>query len=105
MSTDNQDLVLDATDPLVRAHGVLQIPQRFAQQADHLDQDPLGLAAGCHNRLAAAQRAYSQHATVCALVALAGDVRRIADQLDHGRPPTLAHTRASGGHKPPEVAR
>jgi hypothetical protein len=72
MSIDNQDLMLDATDPLARAHRALRIIQ--------------------------------QHAAVCALVALAGDVRRIADQLDHGRTPTLAHPRGSGGHQPPEVA-
>jgi hypothetical protein len=104
MSIDNQDRVLDATDPLARAHGALRIIQRFAQEADRLDPDPLSLADGRSNRLAAAQRAYSQHAAVCALVALAGDVRRIADQLDHGRTPTLAHPRASGGHKPPKRA-
>jgi hypothetical protein len=104
MSIDNQDLVLDATDPLARAHRALRIIQRFAQEADQLDPVPLSLADGRYNRLASAQRAYSQHAAVCALVALAGDVRRIADQLDHGRTPTLAHPQGSGGHKPPEVA-
>jgi hypothetical protein len=105
MSIDNDDLVLDATDPLARAHRALRIIQRFAQQADRLDQDPMSLADGRYNRLAAAQRAYSEHAAVCALVALAGDVRRIADQLDQDRTPTIARTQGSGGHRPPEVAR
>jgi hypothetical protein len=104
MSIDNQNLVLDATDPLARAHRTLQIIQRLTQEADQLDPDPLSLADGRYHRLAAAQRAYSQHAAVCALVALAGDVRRIADQLDHGRTPTLAHPQESGGHQPPKVA-
>jgi hypothetical protein len=86
MSIDNQDLVLDATDPLARARGALRIVHRFAEQADRLDDDPLSLVDGRHQRLAAAQRAYTHHAVASALVALAGDVRRIADQLEQRRP-------------------
>lgn len=85
MSIDNEDLVLDATDPLVRAQGALRTIRRFAEQADRLDDDPMSLVDGRYNRLAAAQRVYTEHAKACALVALAGDVRRIADRLE-GRP-------------------
>jgi hypothetical protein len=86
MSIDNQDLALDAIDPLARARGALRIVRRMVEQADRLDDDPLSLVDGRHQHLAAAQRAYIQHAVACALVSLAGDVRRIADQLDQRRP-------------------
>jgi hypothetical protein len=101
MPIDNEDLVLDAADPLARAHGALRIIRRYAEQADRIDDDPMSLVDGRHQRLAAAQRAYTEHAKACALVALAGDVRRIADQLDQpppqqpsgGTPPTGGEVR------------
>jgi hypothetical protein len=57
MSIDNQNMVLDATDPLASAPAGLRIIHRFAEQADRLDDDPLSLVDGRHQRLAAAQRA------------------------------------------------
>lgn len=50
----------------------------------------MSLVDGRHQRLAAAQRAYTEHAKVCALVSLASDVRRIADQLDQPHPTSPA---------------
>jgi hypothetical protein len=73
MPIDNEDLVLNATDPLERARGALRIIRRLAEQADRLDDDPLSLVDGRHQHLAAAQPAYTHHAVACALVALAGD--------------------------------
>lgn len=101
MSIDDQDLVLDATGPLVLARDALRIVHRLAEHADRLDDDPLSLVDGRHQRLAAAQRAYTQHATACALVALAGDARRIADRLEgRGTSGTEGECCATLRHRP-----
>ena len=81
MAIDNEDLVLDQTDPLARAEGALKVVIRLAQHADKLDADPMAMADGRYNRLTAMQKTYGEHAVGCALVAIAGDLRRIADQL------------------------
>ena len=85
--SDSQDLVLDAADPLECARGALRIIRRTAELADRLDEDPLSQVDGRERRLAATQHAYTEHAVACALVALAGDVRRIADRLEGWRTP------------------
>lgn len=75
-------LVVDAATPLERAEQALGCVVTLARHADRLDRDPFAHVDGRWQALAADQRAYTEHAACCALVAIAADLRRIADALD-----------------------